>query len=493
MGLRDDATAAASAIRAGKVSPAESVSEAIARIEELNPLLNAVIHQRFDSALAEASGELPDGPFRGVPIVLKDLHCAQAGEPHHCGMAVLKEAGWREDHDSAVVRRFRQAGFVMVGRTNVPELGTTVTTEPAAYGPALNPWHTGYSTGGSSGGSAAAVASGMVAVAHASDGGGSIRVPASACGLVGLKPSRARVSRAPDAGEGWMGASTDGALTRSVRDAAAVLDVLSGPEPGDPYAAFPLRGPLAAEVGADPAQLGRQPGELRIGLLAAPPVPGVPADPEAAGAVESTARLLEEMGYHVSESHPLPLDDESFSKHFVRIVGAHTAAEVEGWSRRLGREIGNDDLEPLNALFSEIGRALTAPQYVETVNWLHSWSRRVAGWWDEGWDVLVSPVLNGTPPPIGWLSDPAEGGARVATLLQYTTHWNVTGQPALALPLATSREGLPIGVQFVSAAGREDLLVRLGARMEEAAPWAERYPTVGGAPLADPGRTPPPG
>jgi amidase len=474
----DDATAQAEAVRAGQISPLELVDAAIARIEKLNPSLNAVIHPRFEQARQEAAATLPDGPFRGVPLLLKDLHCAQAGEPHHCGMSALKAARWVEDHDSAVVRRFRQAGFVIVGRTNVPEMGTTITTEPAAYGPSRNPWDTAHSTGGSSGGSAAAVAAGMVAVAHGSDGGGSIRIPASECGLVGLKPARARISRAPDAGEGWMGASTDGALTRSVRDAAAVLDILSGPEPGDPYAAVPLGGPLAGELGAVPCS---GPGDppLRFGLLSRPLLPGVAADPEAEASVAAAGRRLEELGYRVEVAHPAALEEAKFADCFLRVVAVHTAAEVAAWSQRLGRPIDDGELEPLNQLFAGLGRTVSGPGYVEIVNWLHGWTRRVAAWWaDDGWDVLVTPVLNGPPPPLGWLTDPEQGGDRVSNMLQYTSQWNVTGQPAVSLPLGTSSSGLPMGVQLVAGAGREDVLVRVASRLEAAAPWPHPHPPL---------------
>ncbi|MGH9059825.1 MAG: amidase, partial [Acidimicrobiales bacterium] len=244
-----DACAQAERVRRGEVAPSELVEAAIARIQATNPTLNAVIHERFERARQEAAGDLPDGPFRGVPLLVKDLGASSAGDPRWDGTRFLQAAAWVSDHDASVVTRFRRAGFVIVGRTNTPELGSTITTEPLSVGPARNPWDPSRSTGGSSGGSGAAVAAGMTAVAHASDGGGSIRIPASHNGLVGLKPARGRVSRAPDRGEGWIGGSTDGALTRTVRDAAAVLDVLAGPEPGDPYAAPALPGLLADEVG----------------------------------------------------------------------------------------------------------------------------------------------------------------------------------------------------------------------------------------------------
>lgn len=466
----DDACAQAELVRSGEVSPAELVDAAITRIEAVNSKLNAIIIERYDKAREEAAGLLPRGPFRGVPIVIKDLHCPSKGDPRYEGTRFLHQAGMVADHDSAVVRRLREAGFVIVGRTNTPELGTTITTEPISFGPSRNPWDPSRSTGGSSGGSAAAVASGMVPVAHASDGGGSIRVPASECGLVGLKPARARVSSGPDLGEGWMGASTNGAVTRTVRDSAAVLDVIAGPEAGDPYAAPPLPGPLAAEVGADP-------GTLRIGLLDHPLTDAL-ADAQTADAVTAVGRLLEGLGHRVQASHPRALEESEFAEHFVNVVAVHTAAEVAGWARTLRREVADEELEPINAFFAGMGRSVTAPEYVATVQWLHGFSRRVARWWEDGWDVLVSPVLNGIPPELGWLTDPEEGGARVAQMMQYTAQFNMTGQPAISLPLYTSIEGLPIGVQFVGGVGREDVLVRLAAQIEAADPWADRHPPL---------------
>src|SRR5207244_2860751 len=260
-----DATAQAELVRQRRVTPRELVDAAIARIERVNPKLNAVISQRFEKARAEAAApDLPDGPFRGVPFLLKDLICHSAGDPYHAGMRLLRELGWVERYDTHLAARFRAAGFVCLGRTNVPELGPAPTTEPLAYGPTRNPWDTGRSPGGSSGGSAAAVAAGLVPVAHANDGGGSIRIPASACGLVGLKPTRGRTSLGPDTGESWAGAVAEHVVTRSVRDTAALLDAVAGPMPGDPYFAPPPARPFAAEVGLDP-------GRLRIGVLARVP------------------------------------------------------------------------------------------------------------------------------------------------------------------------------------------------------------------------------
>ena len=459
----DDATAQAERVAKGEVSPSELVDEAIARIEKLNPRLNAVIVETFDKARAAAKTELPKGPFRGVPLLLKDLHCPAEGDPQYAGTRFLRDAGWKEDHDGNVTKRFRRAGFVILGRTNTPEFGLTITTEPVSAGPTRNPWNPDHSAGGSSGGSAAAVASGMVAAAHASDGGGSIRIPASECGLVGLKPSRGRISKAPDAGEGWAGSATDGALTRSVRDSAAMVDVLAGAEPGDPYAAIPLRRPLAEEVGVEP-------GKLRVGLLDHPVQLGVARDEEMAAAVAKAGKLLEGLGHHVEVGRPKALEDPDFPQRFLTIVSTNAAAEVDTWERRIGHSV-QDKLEPTTALFAGLGHAETGASYVQTINWLHDWTRRVVSWWDAGWDVLVSPVLNGVPPRLGWLTDPDQGGARVAEMLQYTAQFNVTGQPALSLPLASSSTGLPVGVQLVAAPGREDVLVRLASQIEATAPW----------------------
>jgi amidase len=467
-----DAHEQAELVRSGKASPAELVDAAIDRIERVNPQLNAVIHDRFDKARAEAAGTLPDGPFRGVPLLLKDLGAMSEGDPYHCGAKFLKELGYRADHDTSYVTRFRQAGFVIVGRTNTPEFGSTVTTEPVAYGAAHNPWNLDYSTGGSSGGSGAAVAAGLTAIAHGNDGGGSIRIPACQNGIVGLKPTRARVSQAPDVGEAWMGGTIDGVLTRTVRDTAAGLDCIAGGEPGDPYPAPPLARPLAQEVGANP-------GSLRIGILDHPLADGIPANAEVAGAVNATANLLESLGHKVESSYPAAMGDPEFQGQFVNIVAVASATDLDKWGRTIGRPVTDDDIEPGNALFAAMGRAVPAPVYVASVEWMHGYQRRMASWWaDDGFDVLVTPVLNGPPPPLGWLSDPEQGLNRVIEYLQYTAQFNITGQPGISLPLHWTDTGLPVGVQFVADYGREDVLIRLAAQLEQAQPWADKHPPV---------------
>jgi amidase len=465
-----DATAQADLVRSGEVSPGELVEAAITRIEAVNPRLDAVIRTRFDQARAQAAGTLPDGPFRGVPILLKDLGCLVAGEVTAGGLGPLRDVPWPVT--SYLAEQFLAAGFVPLGRTNVPELGTTVTTEPLSFPPARNPWNTDHSTGGSSGGSAAAVASGMVPVAHANDGGGSIRIPASECGLVGLKPTRGRVSQGPLIGEGWAGSTIDGALTRTVRDAAAVLDVISAPMPGEPYYAPPLPRPLREEVSADPNQ-------LRIGLLDRPSGELYSADPDCREAVGAAGRLLESLGHHVAESAPAAMFDPGFARHFNTIIAADTETAFAAFEAMLGAPISDADIEPRNAYYRQAGKALTAVAYLQARQWLGMWSRRMADWWT-GHDLLVTPTVGAPPPELGWFTaaGPEREGERIAGFIPYTAQFNMTGQPAISLPLHWTAGGLPVGVQLVAGYGREDLLIRVASQLEQAAPWADRHPAL---------------
>ena len=465
-----DATAQAELVREGEATPSELVEAAIARIEAVNPKLDAVIRTRFDAARQEAAGELPDGQFRGVPTLFKDLGCTVAGEPTAFGLGPLRDLAFPVT--SYVAAHFQAAGFVVLGRTNTPELGTTVTTEPRSFPPARNPWDLGHSTGGSSGGSAAAVASGMVAVAHASDGGGSIRIPSSECGLVGLKPTRGRVSHGPLTGESWAGSSTDGAVARTVRDAAGVLDAISKPMPGDPYYAPPLPRPLTREVGADP-------GRLRIGVLDHPGADGYLDDPECRAAVARAAALLESLGHHVEQSAPSAMFERAILQHFGNVIAADTEATMQAFEALLGRPIADDEIEPRNAAYRQAGRGLTAPAYLQSRAWLGMWARRMADWWT-GHDLLVTPTVGAPPPELGWFTEagPEREGARVASFIPYTAQFNLTGQPAVSLPLHWTPGGLPVGVQLVAAYGREDILVRVASQLEQAAPWSGRHPPV---------------
>jgi amidase len=466
-----DATAQAELVRRGEASPKELTEAAIARIEAVNPQLDAVIRTRFDAARLDADGDLPDGPFRGVPILYKDLGCTVAGEPTAFGLGPLRELAWPVT--SYLAEQFRAAGFVVLGRTNVPELGTTVTTEPMSFPPARNPWDLGRSAGGSSGGSAAAVAAGLVPVAHANDGGGSIRIPASECGLVGLKPTRGRVSQGPLIGEIWAGGTIDGAVTRTVRDAAGVLDVISNRMPGEPYYAPPLPRPLAAEVGADP-------GRLRVGVLDRPGMEGSLDDPQCRAAVAGAARLLESLGHHVEPSAPAAMFEEEFGRIFgTTIIAADTEAMLQAFEMLLGRPIGEDEIEPRNAGYRQVGRELGAVAYLQARAWLGMWARRMADWWNDH-DLLVTPTLGAPSPELGWFTaaGPEQEGPRIASFIPYTAQFNMTGQPAISLPLHWTPDGLPVGVQLVAAYGREDILIRVASQLERAAPWSDRRPPV---------------
>jgi amidase len=469
-----DATAQAELVRTGQISPAELVEGAITRTEKLNPEINAVIHTRFEKARSEAaSAALPaDGPFRGVPIMIKDLAAPSEGDPQHNGMRVLRDFGFIAPADNYLVARYRKAGFVSIGRTNTPELGLVPTTEPVSHGATHNPWDTGCTPGGSSGGSAAAVAAGMVSIAHASDGGGSIRIPASMCGLVGLKVSRGRITMGPDRDETQLGVAH--VVARSVRDVAGALDVTHGPAPGDMVVAPPPSRPYRDEVGADP-------GRLRVGLLAHSPGRELHADCEAA--VRGAAALLESLGHHVEESHPAPLDHaEENGRRFIARWSTGAKLNLILTGRIVGRELTADDVEPATWLMAELAGGVSGVDLATALAASASFTREMAGWWASGFDLLLTPTLGAPPPRLGELlgtpDDPYAAMDKVASLVPYTTHFNVTGQPAISLPLHWSDTGLPIGVQLVAPYGREDMLFRIAAQLEAAQPWAHRRPSL---------------
>jgi amidase len=469
-----DATAQAELVRQQEITPVELVEAAIERIEALQPRLNALTTERFERARDEAaSPQLPAGPFRGVPFLLKDLACTIADEPAYEGMRALKEADYRAPVTSHLARRYRAAGLVVLGRTNTPELGIMPTTEPASFGPTRNPWDVDRTPGGSSGGAAAAVASGMVPFAHASDGGGSIRIPAACCGLVGLKTSRGRVSVGPAADEIARPLSVQFAVTRSVRDAAALLDVAAGAEPGDPVVPAAPSRPYAAVVRQDPPP-------LRVGLMTTAPGRDEPVHPDCVAGAERAARLLEAAGHHVEVSHPGALDTDERMAAFIPLWSAMAAANVAGWGAAIGRELGEDDVEPLTWLLAEHGRAVDAVTYTRGLTVMGTFAREVATWWEDH-DLLLTPTLGEPPPALGVLSTPDEpfaGYARAGTFTPYTPLFNQTGQPAISLPLSTGADGMPVGVHLVAAYGREDLLLQVGAQLETAAPWAGRRPAV---------------
>ncbi len=472
-----DATAQAELVRSGQASPVELVDAAVDRIERLNPELNAVLHERFDQARAEAAGDLPDGPFRGVPFLLKDLDGTSAGDPYHAGTRFLRDHGYVAGHDTWLTARFRAAGLVVLGRTNTPELGLVPSTEPEAAGPTRNPWDTSRSAGGSSGGSAAAVAAGLVPLAHAGDGGGSIRIPASACGLVGLKPTRGRSSMGPDVGEAWGGLVTRLVVSRSVRDTATALDAVAGSAPGDPYFAPPPARPYVDELGTDP-------GRLRIGTTTV--ASGVDTAPECVAAVEATAALLESLGHEVEASAPKALAEDTTAP-FITCFGVWTAADLAHLGDLVGEPVTADGVEPGTWAVAEMGRTVSGADYVRALEALHAIGRRFATWWadadegGDGFDLLLTPTIPELPPVLGQFGatadNPLQGLFRSAAIVPFTAPFNITGQPAISLPLHTA-EGLPVGVQLVAATGREDQLIAVASQLEAARPWAERRPPV---------------
>lgn len=465
---RLDAVALAELIRAGELSPVEAVQATIDRIEAIDGQLNAVIHPRFEEALDEAAGDLPDGPFRGVPMVLKDLWPASKGDPFHMGIQAFKDVDYRADQDSVITTRYRDAGFVIVGRTNTPELGLAATTEPLAYGPSRNPWNPDHGTGGSSGGAAAAVAAGMLPAANASDGGGSIRIPAAMCGLVGLKPSRGRMSMGPFQDE-W-GMSVQHVVSHSVRDSAAIMDATCEPTLGDGVVAPRIGQPYDAQVGADV-------GRLRIGLWNESPRDGLELHPECERSARETAALLESLGHEVSIAHPAMAEDRATANRFRAASLGGVAATLRMLGTWLGRELGPDDVEPATWAMAQGGLQMAAVDLVDAQSAMHEFRRGMAEWWEAGWDLLLTPTTLQPPPRIGEMaSDPAaplQSAQRSIPYAAFTSMFNATGQPAISLPIHRTADNLPVGVQLVAAYGREDLLIRVAAQLETAVDWAK--------------------
>lgn len=470
-----DATAQAELVRTVEVSAKELTLTAIERAEALNPELNAIIHPLYEQGFEYSRGELPDGPFRGVPFLFKDLGAGLAGQPLHMGMKGLKEADFRLPVDTFLGARFRAAGFVTIGKTNTPELGLVPTTEPAAYGPTRNPWDLARSPGGSSGGSAAAVAAGIVPIAHASDGGGSIRTPASCCGLVGLKPSRGRTTLGPLIGDTMSGVTVEHVVARSVRDVALALDATHGPAPGDPYVAPPPERPYVEELGADP-------GPLRIAVVTEPlGIPDIEIDPVVVAATRSAAKLLEGLGHNVDENGPAIGTSPDLIETFLTRWYAGVTEVVDQLGLLLGRRLTPDDVEPLTWAMAGEGRRRHAGEYLAAVSQHQAIGRMLGLWFDAGHDLLLTPTLGEPPPPLGSFADDPEDplrriqrGVKIAA---FTALINATGNPAISLPLEMS-DGLPIGIQLVAPLGREDVLLRVAAQLEEAHPWAERVPQV---------------
>ncbi len=464
-----DATATARLVKDGWATPRELVDAALSRIEKHNGALGAVVETFGDQARRAADGP-PTGPFAGVPILIKDIGATVAGALHSSGLKPLRDAKFTVPQDSHLVARLRQAGFIIVGKSTTSELALLPAAESPAYPPARNPYDTTRSPGGSSGGSASAVAAGLVPVAHGSDGGGSIRIPASCCGLFGLKPSRGRISFAPQIGDVNGGIVNEHVLTRSVRDSAAILDILAGQVPGDPYAA-PVTVPSYLEA------IATAPGPLRIGISTRRITPrGTLEDshPDCLAAIEHTRTLLASLGHTVHDAELTELHDPQWVSRFISIYASGMALELDFAGRMLGRPIRQDEVETLTWAFCELGRLVAAPAYLDAWRWVQMAMRRMAPYW-ERFDLLLTPTLAEPPVPIGTFvspkDDPLAALMRAGEFAAFTPPFNATGQPACSVPLHRTAAGLPIGVQFVAAYGREDLLLRLAAQLEAAQPF----------------------
>lgn len=464
-----DATAQAALVRSGEIRPEELVRAAIDRIERLNPTLNAVVDTCYEQALTAAAAA--SGPFAGVPYLLKDLVAEMAGSPLTEGSRYLR--GHVSSLDSALVTRLRAAGLAIVGRSNAPEFGMTPTVESELHGPCRNPWDITRSTSGSSGGSAAAVAAGLVPMAHGNDLGGSLRYPASACGVFGFKPTRARVSLAPLYGDVINGLAVEHAITRSVRDSAALLDATAGAEPGDPYLAPAPARPFAEEVRIDP-------GRLRIAYTART-ADGTPGHPDCVAALNDAVALLVSLGHEVVEAD-LPGLDDQVGAAIGTMYQAAVAWIVAHWTRRLGRAPADGELEPLTAAFWEGGQAVSAAQYLLAMEDLQRFARRVAAFLGP-YDAWLTPTLSTPPLPLGEITSTPRNPMRALQNGGRTVGYpgvvaNITGNPAMSVPLWWNSDGLPIGVHFLGRYADEATLFRLAAQLETARPWSTRVPPV---------------
>jgi amidase len=487
--LRHDGLGLAALVRSGEVSSAELLECAIARIEAHNPPLNAVIRNRYEQARAEAAHVNQEAPFAGVPFLVKDLIATLAGEPTASGNRVMSKI--KMPRDSEMVRRYRAAGLIILGRTNTPEFGLTPYTEPSAFGATCNPWSLIHSPGGSSGGSAAAVAARMVPFASGGDGGGSIRIPASCCGLFGLKPSRGSTPSGPDLGEIWGGLAIEHVITRTVRDSAAMLDATAGADPGAPYAAPMQARPFIDEVRSDP-------GRLRIAFTGKP-LFGRNVHADCLDGLEMTARTLDSLGHNVEEASP-SVAAEACAIAFVTLLAAETRAEIEEVARAAKIRPRAADFEVASYSLGLLGCSISAAQYAGAIRTLQSAARTVAPFF-ERYDVLLTPTLATPPALIGSLQPPTAQlrtlrvvnalnagwllnalgvvkplAASIFDYIPFTPLFNFTGQPAMSVPMHWNVAGLPIGMQFVGRFGDEATLFRLAGQLEQTKPWFNRVP-----------------
>ncbi|MFM1863087.1 MAG: hypothetical protein RLZ26_1609 [Pseudomonadota bacterium] len=477
-----DATALAALVARRETSAGELLDAALESVAALNPALNAVVLIQDDAARAAIARGLPEGPFRGVPFLLKDLGAEAVDFPSHMGSRLFADT--RYGRDSAIFARIRATGAVTFGRTTSPEGGIGPATEAAVYGgPTRNPWNLAHTPGGSSGGAGAAVAAGIVPLAHGSDGGGSVRIPASSCGLFGMKSTRARLPDGPYAGEGWAGMAIDGFLSWSVRDSAAMLDACAGADLGAPYWAPPLgAGHMAA--------IARPPRRLRIALCDTT-LTGAPVHAECRAAVHAAARLLESLGHHVAPARP-DADTGAMMRAWTKIVGCGTALSV---TRALGRDPRPGEVENLSLGAVRYGATLSGADYLEAVGQIHAYGREMAGFF-EGWDMLLTPTLAEPPALVGRFAHVEEdyvhyrmGAGMVFDYSPFCAAFNASGQPAASLPLHMTAEGLPVGVHLAARFGADEELIALCAEIEAAAPWAGRRPALSTSALAKKGQS----
>jgi amidase len=465
-----DALGLAELIAKKQITPAELLDAVRHRVEAINPKINAFNHLFFDNAEEQIKSGLGQGPFHGVPFALKDLGQYLKGTVTSAGGRVWKDQV--ADYDSTLVTRYKLGGLVIFGKTTSPELGLTTTTESVLYGQTRNPWNLERTSGGSSGGASSVVASRILPMAHASDGGGSIRIPASCCGLFGLKPTRGRVPMGPGQFEGWNGLSAHHAVTISVRDSAALLDVSSGVELGSPYYPPPQNRPFLHEVGADP-------GNLRIALIADSPT-GTPVDPECKQAATEAAKLCEYLGHIVDEAK-WPVDAATLRGAFLPIVNVSVARALDDAEAPLGRPVTDKDVEPVTWAMAQQGRNINSVAYSRAIAMVHQIGFIMAKF-QQTYDVIINPTLGKPPAPLGVLSlspkDMQTFTKEITEFSPFTAIYNVTGQPSMSAPLHWTPDGLPVGVMFSARFGDEATLFRLAAQLEKARPWAERRPKI---------------
>jgi amidase len=489
--VKYDGLGLAELVRKKKVSPQELCEEAISRIEKINPKINAVIYRMYDLARKAAGDNLPNGPFKGVPFLCKDLVSSYAGVPMTKGSKSCKD--YVPSQDSELMTRYKATGLIIMGKTNTPEFGLMGVTEPELHGPTRNPWNTDHTPGGSSGGSAAAVASGMVPIASGGDGGGSIRIPASFCGLFGLKPTRGRNPLGPEFGEIWQGAEVEHVLTRTVRDSAAMLDAVNGPDAGAPYVIPKPERPYLSEVS-------RNPGKLKIAFTVKSPL-GTQVHPECKKAVENAARMLEKMGHRVEEAEPR-IDGLALAKSYFMLYFGEVAADVEELKNVLGRKLKHTDTEGATWALNLLGRSFSAGEFVLSMRDWNTFSRQM-GIFHQTYDLYLTPTTAAPPVRIGELKQkPSEefilkiiNAMNLGGLLKisgitdklaieglsktpFTQLANLTGLPAMSVPLHWTPEGLPCGVQFIARFGEESVLFRLAGQIEKAKPWFDRRPEM---------------